>query len=113
MSTQAVFYFSMVLFLISLLGVMVSADAISSFIARQLASAGAFINLLNLSLDTLPGDTGTTVMLTAGFLIFYLLEFTILFYFYSNKESVKDDEARGYQGLFSLEKQDWWGEDDL
>ena len=111
MSTEMVFYMSMVLLMISFLGLQISSDAISVFVARQIMVASAIINSLNFSLRVIPRNMDIRVMLVLGLLTFYLLEFAVIYYIYTNTDDTERKAiTKGYRFL-SLEKSDWWGED--
>lgn len=111
MSIETIFYMSMILFLISSLGLLISYDAVSFFISRQIMIAAAVINFLNFSLRISPEDFRARMLLVVGLLTLYLLEFTLLFYIYSNTDSLqRKSVSEGYR-LFSLKKSYWWGED--
>ena len=111
MDLGTVFYLSMVLFFISVLGILITSDLISFFISRQVMVAAAVINFLNFSLCIIPGDNGLRILMILGLLTMYLIEFTVLFYIYSNTDSIQKMAASAGYGIFSLKKSDWWGED--
>jgi NADH:ubiquinone oxidoreductase subunit K len=102
---------SMILFLISLLGLLISSNAVSVFVSRHVMIAAAVTNFLNFSLRITPQESGTRMLLILGLMAFYLMEFSIIFYIYSNTDSMARKEIFKGQRLLSLEKSDWWGED--
>ena len=81
------------------------------FISLQVMIAASVVNFLNFSLRISPQEPSAKMLLILGLLTFYLLEFSIVFYIYSNKEN--RDKGQLYSGfrLVSFEKSDWWGED--
>lgn len=111
MSTEMVFNISIILFLISIIGLFISSDTISAFIFRQIIIIAAIINFLNFSLHIAPLEHNTRILLILGLMTFYLLEFAITYYIYSNTGSTGRDDMFGGYRLLSTEKSDWWGED--
>jgi NADH:ubiquinone oxidoreductase subunit K len=101
----------MILFFISLLGLLASTHFVPVFISLQVMIAASVVNFLNFSLRISPQEPSAKMLLILGLLTFYLLEFSIVFYIYSNKEN--RDKGQLYSGfrLVSFEKSDWWGED--
>ena len=111
MSIEMVFFMSVIIFIVSLLGLFLSSDAISSFIAHQIMAAAAVVNFLNFSLRINPQDPDIRILLILGLVSFYLLEFAVIFYIYSNIDSLERKALIKDYRLLSLEKSDWWGED--
>ena len=113
MNVGLIFFISIIIFLISVLGLFLSRDIISIFITYQIMLISTIINFLNFSLNVSTDHLWDKVFLVLGFITIYLLIFAVFFYIYSNigilerKEIVKD-----YR-LFKLEKSDWWGEDNI
>jgi NADH:ubiquinone oxidoreductase subunit K len=101
----------MILFFISILGLLASTHFVPVFISLQVMTAAAVVNFLNFSLRILTQEPSVKMLLILGLLTFYLLEFSIVFYIYSNKE--KHDKGQIFSGfrLISFDKSDWWGED--
>ena len=110
MGMETVFYMSMALFLVSLLGLLISCHTIPFFISIQVMAAAAAVNFLNFSLHPSSGGEEARMFLVLGLLAFYLLQFTLIYYIYSNREKKGLPEA---VRLLSLEKSDWWGEDKI
>jgi NADH:ubiquinone oxidoreductase subunit K len=111
MSIEMVFYMSMALFLLSLLGLFASSHPVTVFVSLQLTAAAAVVNLLNFSLRIAPQEPAVKMLLILGLLTFYLLEFSAVFYIYSNRKNLAEEQFfKGFR-LISLEKTDWWGED--
>jgi NADH:ubiquinone oxidoreductase subunit K len=110
MSMEMIFYMGIVLFLVSLLGLLISVHALPYFISLQIMAAAAVINLLNFSLHSAPGNGEIKVFLVLGFMAFYLLQFSLAFYIYANQKKTSMPAA---VRLLSLEKSDWWGEDKI
>lgn len=110
MGMEMIFYMGMVLFLVSFLGLLISGHAVPFFISLQVMTAAAVINLLNFSLYAAPGNGEIKVFLVLGLMAFYLLQFSLVFYIYSNRRKTKMSAA---VRLLSLEKSDWWGEDKI
>jgi len=113
MSIEMVFYMSMTLFFISLLGLLTTSHFIPVFISLQLMTAAAVINFLNFSLRILPHEPSVKMLLILGLLTFYLLEFSIVFHIYPYRE--KREKEQFYSGfrLISFDKSNWWGEDTI
>lgn len=111
MGIELVFFLSIVLFLISILGLLISSDAITFFISRQIMIAAAVVNFLNFSLHIVPGDSGINILLILGIMTFYLMEFSILYNIYLNTDNMDRNGLFKGSGLLSVEKSDWWGED--
>ena len=78
---------------------------------RQLITAAAVVNLLNFSFRIAPQDMGIRVFLLLGLMVYYLMEFTVLYYIYANTENLGREAVITGHGLFSCSKSDWWGED--
>ena len=111
MSIEMVFYMSMILFLISLLGLLTSSHFVPIFISLQVMAAAAAVNFLNFSLRITPQEPAAKMLLILGLMTFYLLEFSIVFNIYSNiGDRDKKEFFKGFR-LISFEKSDWWGED--
>jgi NADH:ubiquinone oxidoreductase subunit K len=108
MGMEMIFYMGMVLFLVSFLGLLISGHALPFFISLQVMAAAAVINLLNFSQYKAPGNVEIKVFLVLGLMAFYLLQFSLAFYIYSNQKNTKLPAA---VRILSLEKSDWWGED--
>ena len=110
---EVVFYVSMILFLISILGLFIASDMVSLFISRQIMIASSVVSFLNFSMPIAPPDAGIKIMLVLGLVTFYLFEFSVLFYLYSNRDVLGNDAAAREHRLLSIRKSDWWGEDRL
>jgi len=110
MNTIAVFYLGVVLFLISVFGLFVSSDAVTVFISRQVMIAAVIMNFLNSPLQAAAQQHTVKTTLVLGLIVFYLLEFAVMFYIYSNSDSI--GIFKGFN-MLSLDKSDWWGEDRL
>ena len=106
-----VFYMSMILFLISLLGLLAASHFVPVFISLQVMIAAAVVNFMNFSLRISPQEPAAKMLLIMGLMTFYLLEFSIIFHIYSNRDRWEKGQLSSGFRLISFEKSDWWGED--
>lgn len=111
MSIEMVFYMSVILFFISLLGLLASSHFVPVFISLQVMIAAAVVNFLNFSLRISPQEPSVKMLLILGLMTFYLLEFSIVFHVYSNRDNREKGQLFSGFRLISFEKSDWWGED--
>jgi NADH:ubiquinone oxidoreductase subunit K len=101
----------MILFLVSLLGLLASSNLVPVFISLQVMVAAAIVNFLNFSLRISPQEPSVKILLILGLMTFYLLEFSIIFHIYSNRDNREKGQLFCGFKLISFEKSDWWGED--
>ena len=113
MSTQIIFYISTILFLVGIVGLFVSRDMISVFVAYQLIVIAAIINFLSFFIYNGSGGLWDKIFLIMGSITLYLLIFAVFFYIYSNIGILKRQEIIGGYRLFILKRSDWWGEDNI
>jgi NADH:ubiquinone oxidoreductase subunit K len=101
----------MILFLISLLGLLAASHFVPVFISLQVMIAAAVVNFLNFSLRISPQEPSVKMLLVLGLMTFYLLEFSIVFHIYSNWDNREKGQLFSGFRIISFEKSDWWGED--
>jgi len=117
LSLQFIFYFSFLLFLLGLFGVLYSRDIISILISFQFIIISSGINFISFSYFLYQGSAWSNVFVFLGMISIYLLMFCIIFYSYLsfNKLDGNLDSRNVLRDfkLFELDWSNWWGEDNL
>ncbi len=113
MSIQIIFYISTILFLLGVVGLFVSKDLVSVFVAYQLLIVAAVINFLSFFIYRGLASIWDKIFLITGSITLYLLIFAVFFYIYLNTGIIDRKKIIKDHRLFILKKSDWWGEDNI
>ena len=113
MSIQIIFYISTILFLLGVVGLFVSKDLVSVFVAYQLTIVAAVINFLSFFIYRGFAGIWDKIFLIMGSITLYLLIFAVFFYIYLNTGIIDKKKIIKDHRLFIPKKSDWWGEDNI
>ena len=113
MSIQIIFYISTTLFLLGIVGLFVSKDLVSVFVAYQLIIVAAVINYLSFFIYRGLVGIWDKIFLIMGSITLYLLIFAVFFYIYLNIGIIGRYKILKDHRLFIPKKSDWWGEDNI
>ena len=117
MSLEFVFYFSFLLFLLGLFGLLYSSDIVSILISFQFIIISSVINFISFSYFLYQDSVWANIFVFLGMISIYLLMFCIIFYSYLSFNNLNGDldsrnVLRDFK-LFKLDRSDWWGEDNF
>ncbi len=111
MSLQFTIYFSFLLFLLGLFGILYFKNYMSHLLSLQLIIISGGINFLGFSKFLYQETIWDKIFIFIGIISIYLLVFLILFYGYSRLNDIyKEIELEDYR-LFRIDKSDWWGDE--
>ena len=113
MNIQIIFYISTILFLLGVVGLFVSKDLVSVFVAYQLIIVAVVINFLSFFIYRGLAGIWDKIFLIMGSITLYLLIFAVFFYIYLNTGIIERKKIIKDHRLFIPKKSDWWGEDNI
>jgi len=111
LSIQFVLYFSFILFLLGIFGVLYKKDFVSSMVSFQLIIFSAVINFLGFSHFIYQASTFDKVFILIGIIVLELYAFSILYYKYSSRTYKLTVAGEEDHRVFVFCKSDWWGDD--
>jgi len=116
LNLQIISYFSFLIFLSGLFGLLFYKRFLSVLISFQLIIISALINFFSFSLFIYSESVWDKTFTILGIISVYLLMFSIVYYDLAAGGKIKDRisaATRDDYMLFKPDKSDWWGEDTL
>lgn len=113
MNLQVSIYFSFLLFLLGVFGILYSNSIVSLLISFQFIITSSGINFLSFSQFLYQNSVWDKIFIFSGMVSLYVFMFCIIFYSYSSFKYLDNEVNLGRFKLFEMNLSSWWGDDNF